>query len=392
MIQRSNYLDLITEVFDIHSVCALLGPRQCGKTTLARLYAEQIYKNKSEVHYFDLEHPRDLNALSSPSLTLEPLNGLIIIDEIQRQPDLFPYLRYLSDYSDKKFLILGSASRDLIHQSSETLAGRISYIELSPFWLKEVGDFRKHWQRGGFPKSYLASSDTASERWRFDYITTFLERDLANIGFSANPSLMRRLWAMVAHYHGQTVNYSEIGRSLDLTDKTIKRYLEILEGAFMIRLLKPWFENLGKRQVKSPKVYVRDSGLLHSLLDINSGNLTTHPKIGASFEGYALEEVIRSLNLDKAQVYFWATEKGAELDLLVIQGDKRYGYEFKFSDSPTISKSMRIAQEDLKLSHLTIINPGNHSYKLESEISVIGLENFTNSFSDNQKLEAGKKQ
>jgi len=282
----------------------------------------------------------------------------------------------LSDYSDKKFLILGSASRDLIHQSSETLAGRISYIELNPFWLKEVGDFRKHWQRGGFPKSYLASSDTASERWRFDYITTFLERDLASIGFSANPSLMRRLWAMVAHYHGQTANYSEIGRSLDLTDKTIKRYLEILEGAFMIRLLKPWFENLGKRQVKSPKVYVRDSGLLHSLLDITSSNLTTHPKIGASFEGYALEEVIRSLNLDKAQVYFWATEKGAELDLLVIQGDKRYGYEFKFSDSPTISKSMRIAQQDLSLSNLTIINPGNHSYKLEEAISVIGLENF----------------
>ncbi len=376
MIRRSNYLNLITEVFDIHSVCALLGPRQCGKTTLARLYAEQIYKNKAEVHYFDLEHPRDLNALSSPALALEALNGLIIIDEIQRRPDLFPYLRYLSDYSDKKFLILGSASRDLIHQSSETLAGRISYIELNPFWLKEVGDFRKHWQRGGFPKSYLASSDTASERWRFDYITTFLERDLASIGFSANPSLMRRLWAMVAHYHGQTANYSEIGRSLDLTDKTIKRYLEILEGAFMIRLLKPWFENLGKRQVKSPKVYVRDSGLLHSLLDITSSNLTTHPKIGASFEGYALEEVIRSLNLDKAQVYFWATEKGAELDLLVIQGDKRYGYEFKFSDSPTISKSMRIAQQDLSLSNLTIINPGNHSYKLEEAISVIGLENF----------------
>ena len=187
---------------------------------------------------------------------------------------------------------------------------------------------------------------------------------------------MRRLWAMIAHYHGQTVNYSEIGRSLDLTDKTIKRYLEILEGTFMIRLLKPWYENLAKRQVKSPKAYVRDSGLLHTLLDITNSTLMTHPKVGASFEGYALEEVLRTLSLDLHQVYFWATEKGAELDLLVMRGDKRYGFEFKFSDSPKVTQSMRIAQEDLKLSHLTIINPGSHCYKIEEGLSVVGLESF----------------
>lgn len=373
MIERLHYLQLIEEAFEIHSVCAILGPRQCGKTTLAQNYAK---KTSLSVYYFDLEHPKDLNALSSPSLVLESLKGLIIIDEIQRRPELFPYLRYLADYSDKKFLILGSASRDLIQQSSETLAGRISYLELSPLSLKEVQDFPKHWEKGGFPKSYLASSSKTSERWRFNYITTFLERDLANIGFSANPSLMRRLWNMIAHYHGQTVNYSELGRSLDLTDKTIKRYLDILEGAFMIKLLKPWHENLAKRQVKSPKVYIRDSGLLHTLLGITSDSFMNHPKVGASWEGYALEEIIRTLDLNRQQVYFWATEKGAELDLLVIEGGKRYGFEFKFSDSPRITRSMRIAQEDLNLSQLIIINPGQHSYQLEQNLSIIGLENY----------------
>lgn len=374
-ITRSYYIDQIQHVFEIHPVCALIGPRQCGKTTLSRLYAEEVFARHSQqaIHYFDLEHPHDLNALESPSLTLEPLEGLIIIDEIQRRPDLFPYLRYLSDYSQKKILILGSSSRDLIHQSSETLAGRISYIEVKPFALSEVDDFQKHWQRGGFPKSYLASSERASEHWRFDYITTFLERDLATMGININPSLMRRLWSMIAHYHGQNVNYSEIGRSLNLSDKTVKNYLDILEGAFMVRLLKPWFENLSKRQVKSPKVYIRDSGILHTLLDISSTQLLKHPKLGASFEGYALEEIIKKLHERETQIYFWRTEKGAELDLLVIKGDKRYGFEFKFSDSPKITASMRISLQDLQLEHLTVITPGDRIYKIDSNITTVGL-------------------
>ena len=373
-IERPSFIHLIHELFEIHSVCAILGPRQCGKTTLARLYANQY--NVGEVHYFDLEHPKDLDSLSSPALVLEPLNGLIIIDEIQRRPELFPYLRYLSDYSNKKFLILGSASRDLIQQSSETLAGRISYIELTPLRLSESVEFKRHWERGGFPKSYLASSDKNSQRWREDYITTFLERDLANIGFPMNPQLMRKLWMMIAHYHGQIVNYSELGRSLDLTDKTIKRYLEILEGTFMIRMLQPWHENLKKRQIKSPKIYVRDSGLLHTLLDITPSTLITHPKVGASWEGYALEEVIRKLQSGNEQVYFWRTETGTELDLLVIRGDKRYGFEFKFSDAPQITSSMRTAMEDLKLDGITVINPGTHSYKKDDAFTIVGLERF----------------
>ena len=374
MIKRYHFINLIDDLFEINPVCAILGPRQCGKTTLARLYGNK--HGSDRVHYFDLEHPKDLDALSSPSFALDPLDGLIIIDEIQRRPELFPYLRYLSDYSNKKFLILGSTSRDLINQSSETLAGRISYIELTPLSLSESGEFQKHWNRGGFPKSYLASSDTNSQRWRDDYVTTFLERDLANMGFAMNPQLMRKFWMMIAHYHGQIINYSEIGRSLDLTDKTIKRYLEILEGTFMIRQLAPWYENLKKRQTKSPKLYIRDSGLFHTLLDITPNTLPTHPKIGASWEGYALEEVIRTTNHTRQQAYFWRTETGTELDLLLIRGDKRYGFEFKFSDSPQVTISMRVAIEDLKLSGITIINPGNHSYKKDDVISVIGLEKF----------------
>lgn len=367
----------ITNVLEIHSACALLGPRQCGKTTLARHYSE-IYRQSSgqEVHLFDLENVRHLNALSSPALTLEPLKGLIILDEIQRRPDLFPYLRYLCDYSDKKFLILGSASRDLIHQSSETLAGRISYIELTPFSLNEVEDAKMHWLRGGFPKSYLASSDTQSERWRADYITTFLERDIGALGFSANPILMRKLWAMVAHYHGQTVNFSELGRSLDLSDKSIKKYIDILCASFMVRLLKPWHENLSKRQVKSPKIYIRDSGILHSLLNLSPHDWFLNPKIGASWEGYALEETLRSLNMTENSCYFWATEKGAELDLFVVKNGQRLGFEFKHSDAPKITRSMHVAMEDLKLDTLTIIIPGNDTYQLTERIFVKGLSAF----------------
>lgn len=370
MIERKHYLDQIHQAFEISSVCAILGPRQCGKTTLAKLYSKHL----NPVHFFDLENPQDLAALESPSLTLPSLEGTIVIDEIQRRPDLFPYLRFLTDNSNKKFLILGSASSELIQQSRETLAGRISYIELHPFLLSEVGDMALHWIAGGFPRSFLASSSRQSERWRTDYIKTFLERDLSMMGIQVAPVNMRRLWSMLAHYHGQILNISELSRSLDMTDKTIRRYLDILEGCFMIRQLKPWYENLSKRQVKRPKLYIRDSGLLHTLLGISAKMLYTHPKCGASWEGYALENLIRSYDDGLCEFYFWSTEKGAELDLLVIQGPHRRGYEFKYSESPKLTKSMHIALEDLRLDHLTLIAPIEKSYPLSSCVSVKSLK------------------
>lgn len=370
MIQRNHYLQQILEAFEIHSVCAILGPRQCGKTTLAKLYTHSL----GQVHFFDLENPQDLAMLESPSLTLPPLDGMIIIDEIQRRPDLFPYLRFLVDNSDKKFLILGSASQDLIQQSSETLAGRISYIELPPFQLSEVDDMQTHWIRGGFPRSFLAPSTLQSEKWRINYIKTFLERDLSMMGIETVPSNMRRLWSMLAHYHGQIANLSELSRSLDMTDKTIRRYMDILESCFMIRQIKPWFENIAKRQVKRPKLYIRDSGILHTLLGLSSNNIQRHPKCGASWEGYALENIIHSFEDGLCEFYFWSTEKEAELDLLVIKGEQREGYEFKYSEAPKVTRSMHIALEDLKLDHLTIVTPGERSYPLTDQITVKSLK------------------
>ncbi|MBL0941221.1 MAG: ATP-binding protein [Alphaproteobacteria bacterium] len=370
MINRNHYLLQIQEAFALHSVCAILGPRQCGKTTLAKLYMQDL----TSAHLFDLENPQDLAMLESPSLTLSSLEGVIVIDEIQRRPDLFPYLRFLVDNSDKKFLILGSASQDLIQQSSESLAGRISYIELPPFQLNEVNDMYKHWMLGGFPRSFLAPSPFQSEKWRINYIKNFLERDLSMMGIQIVPGNMRRLWNMLAHYHGQIANISELSRSLDMTDKTIKRYIDILEGCFMIRQLKPWFVNISKRQVKRPKLYIRDSGILHALLGVSNNNILTHPKCGASWEGYALENLIHSYDNDLYEFYFWATEKGAELDLLVIKGSQRHGFEFKYSEAPKVTKSMYIAMEDLKLDSLTIITPGERSYALEKEIKVQSLK------------------
>lgn len=368
MIKRCVYLSKINEAFAEHPVCALLGPRQCGKTTLAKQFTLDL----TPVHFFDLENPTDLNMLESPALVLEPLQGTIVIDEIQRKPELFPYLRYLVDNAkDKKFLILGSASQELIKQSSETLAGRICYIDLPPFVLSEVENINEHWIRGGFPKSYLSSSLAYSEKWRINYIKTFLERDLSMMGIAITPALMRRLWHMLAHYHGQIANISELSRSLDMTDKTVRRYMEILEGCFMIRQLKPWHENLGKRQVKRPKLYIRDSGILHVLLNIHDIHL--HPKCGASWEGYAIENIIASYDGDIAEFYFWRTEKGAELDLLVINGGKRIGYEFKYSETPKMTKSAHIALKDLKLDELIIVYPGKRSYALAENISVKSL-------------------
>lgn len=374
MINRQIFLELIEKQFRVHSICALLGPRQCGKTTLARMYAATHSEN---VYRFDLEDPNHLAQLENPKLALSGLKGLIIIDEIQLRPDLFPFLRVLVDEKpDCRYLILGSASRDLIRQSSETLAGRIGYIEVTPFQLTECGapNWQKLWVRGGYPRAFLAETEEDSLLWRQAYIQTFLERDLSLLGFNFSPQNMRRLWVILAHYHGNILNYSEIGRSLMSSDMTVRRHIEALQGAFMIRVLKPWFENIQKRQVKSPKIFIRDSGLLHTLLNIDMTQVPMHPKTGASWEGFALEETIRLYKAEPEDCYFWSTTSDAELDLLLVLQNKKLGFEFKYTDAPKVTKSMKKAIENLKLDSLMVVIPGNSNFLLTDNIRVCGLE------------------
>lgn len=374
--ERRYYLEQIEFQLSIHTLCGLLGPRQVGKTTLAREYSK---KTNLPVLFFDLENPLDLARLENPMLALERVtNTLIIIDEIQLRPDLFPVLRVLADQHEKKrkFLILGSASRDLIQQSSETLAGRIGYIELPPFSLVETKHEETLWLRGGFPSSYLAETDAMSFAWREAYIKTFLERDISQLGFQIPPEHMRRFWLMLSHYHGQILNSSDLGRSLQISDHTVRRYIDILAGTFMIRQLTPWFENISKRQVKSPKIYFRDSGILHALLGIRDFNtLHTYPKIGACWEGFALEEIIKQYHASE-ESYFWATQGGAELDLLIIKNGKKTGFEFKYVDVPKITPSMRIASNDLKLDHLYLVYPGTHTFSLGDNMTALSIENL----------------
>ncbi|MBS0626189.1 MAG: ATP-binding protein [Verrucomicrobia bacterium] len=372
--QRPKYQEAISKQFRVHTACGLLGPRQVGKTTLAKMYIES--HPPEHVRRFDLENPLDLTKLENPLLTLsKPTQGLIVIDEIQLRPDLFPVLRVLIDENrERKFLILGSASRDLIRQSSETLAGRIGYIELMPFSLEETNNSPLVWLRGGFPLSFLAQDDEMSFLWRQSYITTFLERDIPSLGFQIPPQQIRRFWLMLAHYHGQIFNASEIAKSLGISDHTVRRYLDILAGTFMVRILSPWFENLGKRQVKSPKIYFRDSGILHALLGIRTEKeLDTHPKLGAFWEGFALEAICQQMEISPEECFFWKTQSGAELDLLTMKNGKRIGFEIKYTDQPAITRSMRIACEDLKLDHLYIVFPGKESFPLDDKISARGL-------------------
>lgn len=362
----------LDRLFRATSVVAILGPRQCGKTTLARHYS------KGRAAYFDLENPRDVQRLDEPFLALEGLEGLVVIDEIQRSPGLFKALRVLVDRPKNKarYLILGRASRDLIRQGSETLAGRVSFMELSPFSLSEVGSggWKRLWERGGFPTSFLARSSQQSRDWRDAYITTFLEQDIPLLGFQIPPRTLRRFWMMLTFYHGQIFNASEIGRSLGVAHTTVQRYLDILNGTFMVRVLLPWVENINKRLVKSPKIYFRDSGLLLSMLGLESLTaLQQHPKLGAAWEGFALEEVVRRHGAREEEVFFWATHGEAELDLLVFQGGQRWGYEFKYADAPRITRSMTNAIADLRLDHLTVVFPGKDSYKLSPTVTATGL-------------------
>lgn len=379
--ERKFYSDLLANAFQIHPIVALLGPRQCGKTTLARQFELANSSQFSETHYFDLEKPTDLGRLTNPYLSLSQLKGLIILDEIQTQPQLFPILRSLADESglDRKFLILGSASPQLIQKASESLAGRVNYFELSPFSLKEVGaeNLDKLWLLGGFPRAFLSSDLDSGFVWLDAYIRSFLEQDIPNLGIRIPAAELRRFWLMLTHNHAQIFNASELGKSLGLNHKTIRNYLDILTGTFMVRELPAWHENISKRQVKSPKIYFRDSGILHSLLGINSQvSLHSHIKCGASWEGFALEEIIQQHQAKSGECYFWSTQHGAELDLLILKKGKRFGYEFKFSESPKTTKSMHIAIQDLGLDHLTIIYPGPHTYPLDEKITVKSLQDF----------------
>ena len=368
MIERPSFITEIQAALQRSRIIALIGPRQSGKTTLA-----QRFVSRDSVNYFDLEDPVSLIRLEEPMTALRDLTGLVVIDEIQRRPDLFQLLRVLADRRPllARFLILGSASPDLVREASESLAGRLETISVSGFSLAEVGQERlsQHWLRGGFPLSYLAASDADSQIWRKNFIQSFLERDLPQWGIQIPAATLMRFWTMLAHYHGQTWNAAEASRSFGVSDMTVRRYLDILEGVFMIRVLQPWYANIHKRQVKSPKIYFRDSGLLHTLLGIYSElDLYTHPKIGASWEGYAIEEVIKAVGPDEA--YFWATHNGAELDLLLLKDGKRIGVECKRKDAPRLTPSMKIAMEDLRLDKLIVFYPGERAYPLSERIEV----------------------
>ena len=374
MIERADYAAEIQRKLKANPVVAILGPRQVGKTTLARSLAQ-----RQPHHFFDLEDPVAAARLTHPQSALEPLTGLVIIDEIQRQPELFALLRVLADRRPAPawFLILGSASPQLVRGVSESLAGRVAFVDLAGFDLVEVkpAHFRRLWWRGGFPRSFLGASDRASLEWRQDFIRTFLERDIPQLGLNIPAATLRRFWSMIAHFHGQVWNAADLARSLGASEPTARRYLDILTSTFMVRQLPPWFENVGKRQVKAPKIYVRDTGLLHTLLALGDfAALEGHPRLGASWEGFALEQVLR--HTGDRDAYFWGTHAGAELDLLVTLKGKRHGFEFKYGDSPTFTKSMHIALQDLKLARLFVVYPGQKSYALDRQVEVISIRDL----------------
>jgi predicted AAA+ superfamily ATPase len=375
MIDRPDYIASVRQLFRSHPCVAILGPRQCGKTTLARM----LSTGEPSCSIFDLESPLDARKLAAPLRTLGALDGLVILDEVQRKPDLFEVLRVLVDRPlvKTRFLILASASPALVRGVSESLAGRAGFVDLAGFDLREIGAESQDrlWNRGGFPRSFLALDDAASLQWRLGFVRTFLERDIPQLGISIPSETLRRFWTMIAHYHGQVWNGAEFARSLGTSEATARRYLDILAGAYMVRILPPWFENLSKRQVKAPKIYIRDSGLLHALLELeSSGDLLAHPKLGASWEGFALEQTLAIFGARNA--YFWATHGGAELDLMVTVRGRRYGFEFKVADAPGATRSMRIALSDLGLEHLWTLYPGTDAYALDERLSVLPLRDI----------------
>jgi len=379
-IARTRLTEEVLRLLRRAPVVTILGPRQVGKTTLARDVAATF--RGGSVTTFDLEQPSALARLAEPELALEPLRGLVVLDEIQRRPELFPLLRVLADRPRRpaRFLVLGSASPELLRQESETLAGRVAFLELAGLSLSEVSPKRleRLWLRGGFPASFTAASDEDSFEWRTDFIQTFLERDLPGLGVAVPAPTLRRFWAMLAHVHGQILNWSELGRSMGVSDATTRRYADQLEGALVVQLLQPWHENISKRQVKAPKLYLRDSGLLHALLELRTHEqLDQSPRSGASWEGFLLQQVTQHLGASPRQCYFWATHQGAELDLLVVDGTRKLGFEFKRTTTPTVTPSMRIALESLGLEQLFVLHAGRESFPLGPKLRAIAAARLT---------------
>ena len=373
-ISRPAHLNALRSLLEQFPVVAMIGPRQGGKTTLARQLTSQW---QGAVHFFDLEDPRDAARLASPMLALEPLVGLVILDEIQTQTQLFPVLRVLADRTPcvTRFLILGSAAPELAQQSAESLAGRVAYHELTGFNLAEVGvdNTRRLWLQGGFPRAYL-EPQAASVRWRQAFSRTYLERDIPALGLRLPAATLRRFWGMLAHYHGQTWNGAELARAFGVSEKTVRHYLDILSATFMVRVLPPWHENLGKRSVKAPKIYLADSGMLHTLLGLeNEAVLMSHPKVGASWEGFAMAQVIAALGATPEQCHYWKLHTGAELDLLIQRNGERRGFEFKLTDSPRSSASMHSAMQSLRLTSLHVVHAGAHSYPMAEGIHALAL-------------------
>ena len=371
IISRKHHLARVRLLLDEFPVVALLGARQVGKTTLARQLASM---HSDPVAWFDLEDPVDLARLEDPGLELRPLLGLVVLDEIHRLPGIFQLLRVLADRpgAPARFLVLGSASTDLLRQTSESLAGRVAFHQLDGFDLTEVDDPERLWLRGGFPRSYLAASEAASRRWRDGFIQTLLARDLPDLGSTVPRTTLRRFWTMLAHWHGQTWNGAEFGRAFGVSHTTVRRYLDLLTSVFVVRQLQPWFENIRKRQVRSPKVYIADSGILHALLGLtNRTDVVSHPKVGASWEGFVIEQIVHLLRAPPEQCFHWSTHSGAELDLLVLDGARRRGFEVKRAEAPRLTRSMRSAMDALNLDSLDVVHAGTEQYLLASGVRAL---------------------
>jgi len=377
-ILRNKEISFIKNRFKDMPIVGILGPRQCGKTTLAKQFLSQL-KSKN-VHFFDLEDPNDFSALSVSMAALKDLSGYVIIDEIQRMPEIFSVLRVLADKKkNTKYLILGSASPYLLKNTSETLAGRVSYLNMGGFSLEHIkkNEIKKLWIKGGFPRSFLARNEAASFNWRQDFISTFLERDIPALGFKIPAHTLRRFWMMLAHYHGQIFNASELAKNLGVSDHTVRKYLDILTQTFLIRQVYPWFNNTKKRLVKSPKIFFRDTGILHALLQLKDHkSILIHPKLGASWEGFALEQFILSKKFKDEEIFFWAAHQGAEIDLVYVENGKMKGVEVKYTDNPKMTKSINIAIEELDLSEVKILYPGDKSFKLDSKVSAVSFFDF----------------
>ena len=370
-VARRRHLRRLTLLLRESPVVAVLGARQIGKSTLAR---QLVAARRGPATWFDLENPADIARLADPGLELRQLRGLVVLDEVQRLPDLFPLLRVLADRprTPARFLVLGSASPELLRQTSETLAGRVAFHQLDGFGLREVTDLDRLWLRGAFPRSYLARSTAASRRWRNDFIRTFLERDLPALGNTVPSTTLRRFWTMLAHWHGQLWNGAEFGRAFGVAHTTVRRYLDLLTSVFVVQQLQPWHENLAKRQVRSPKVYIGDSGLLHALLGLGTREaVVSHPKVGASWEGFVVRQITHLLEAPADRCFHWSTHAGAEIDLLVLAGDRRYGFEVKRTEAPRLTASMRSALEALRLHRLDVVHAGDRLYRLAPRVRAL---------------------